>query len=121
MNIIAAIKQEERKLEKELYSLQKKLAGVRAAGRALGGSASREFATVKKRVLSEAGKANIIRAAKKRWARIRAEGKSLSGSASREVTTMKKRVLSEAGKRNIARAAKKRWTKFRAEAKKAVA
>jgi hypothetical protein len=72
-------------------------------------------------VLSEAGKANIIRAAKKRWAKSRAEGKTLGGSARREVTTIKKRVLSEAGKRNIARAAKKRWSKFRAEAKKAVA
>jgi prophage DNA circulation protein len=121
MNIIAAIKQEERKLEKELNSLQKKLAGVRAAGKALGGSASRELGAVKKRVLSEAGKANIIRAAKKRWAKIRAEGKTLSGSASREVTSIKKRVLSEAGKRNIARAAKKRWAKFRADTKKAVA
>ncbi|MDQ1408273.1 MAG: hypothetical protein QOJ41_8 [Acidobacteriaceae bacterium] len=121
MNIIAAIRREERKLEKQLHSLQRKLEGVRAAGKALGGSASRELRTVKKRVLSEAGKANIIRAAKKRWAKIRAEGKALGGSANRQVTTMKKRVLSEAGKRNIARAAKKRWAKLRAEAKKAVA
>jgi hypothetical protein len=115
MNIIAAIRQEERKLEKELSKLRRKLEGVRAAGKALGGSAGRELRTVKKRVLSEVGKANIIRAAKKRWAKIRAEGKTLGGSAKREVTTMKKRVLSEAGKRNIARAAKKRWAKFRAE------
>jgi ATP-dependent Clp protease adapter protein ClpS len=121
MNIIAAIRQEERKLEKELHQLRRKLEGVRAAGKALGGSASRELRTVKKRVLSEAGKANIIRAAKKRWAKIRAEGKALKGSASREVTTIKKRVLSDAGKRNIARAAKKRWAKFRAETKKAAA
>ena len=121
MNIIAALRQEERKLEKELSRLRKKLDGVRAAGKALGGSAGRELRTVKKRVLSAAGKANIIRAAKKRWAKIRAEGKTLGGSAKREVTTMKKRVLSEAGKRNIARAAKKRWAKFRAETKKAVA
>jgi hypothetical protein len=121
MNIISAIRQEERKLERELHNLQRKLEGVRAAGKALGGSASRELRTVKKRVLSEAGKANIIRAAKKRWAKIRAEGKSLSGSASREVATVKKRVLSEAGKRNIARAAKKRWAKFRSDTKKAAA
>src|ERR1700730_10294704 len=98
MNIIAAIRQEERKLEKELHKLQRKLEGVR-----------------------EGGKANIIRAAKKRWAKIRAEGKALRGSASREVTTIKKRVLSDAGKRNIARAAKKRWAKFRAETKKVAA
>jgi hypothetical protein len=121
MNIIAAIRQEERKLEKELHQLQRKLEGVQAAGKALGGSASRELRTVKKRVLSEAGKANIIRAAKKRWAKIRAEGKTLKRSASREITAVKKRVLSDAGKRNIAKAAKKRWAKFRAETKKAVA
>src|ERR1700681_2982779 len=121
MNIIAAIRREERKLEKELYKLQRKLEGVRAAGKALGGSASREVRTAKKRVLSAAAKANIIRAAKKRCAKIRAEGKSLRGSASREVTPIKKRVLSDAGKRNIARAAKKRWAKFRAETKKAAA
>src|SRR3979411_813325 len=121
MNIIAAIRREERKLEKELYKLQRKLEGVRTAGKALGGSASRELRTVKKRVLAEAGKANILTGGKKRWAKIRAEGKSLRGSASREVTTIKKRVLSHAGKRNIARAAKKRWAKFRAETKKAAA
>src|ERR1700719_4920671 len=121
MNIIAAIRQEERKLEKELSKLRKKLDGVRAAGKALGGSAGRELRTVKKRVLSEAGKANIIRAAKKRWAKIRAEGKTLSGSAKREVTTMKKRVLSGAGKRNIARVPKKRWQSFARNTEKAVA
>jgi hypothetical protein len=121
MNIISAIRQEERKLERELHNLQRKLEGVRAAGKALGVSASRELRTVKKRVLSEAGKANIIRAAKKRWAKIRAEGKSLRGAANREVATVKKRVLSEAGKRNIAKAAKKRWAKFRADTKKAAA
>src|ERR1700737_5229358 len=103
MNIIAAIRQGERKLEKELHKLRKKLDGVRAAGKALGGSAGRELRTVKKRVLSEAGKAKIIRAAKKRWAKIRAEGKTLGGYASREETTMKKRGLSEAGKQKFAR------------------
>src|SRR3984893_12405301 len=121
MNIIAAIRQEERKLEKELHKLQRKLEGVRGAGKALGGSASRELRTVKKRVLSEAGKANIIRAAKKRWAKIRAEGKSLRGSASREVTTIKKRKIAPDEKRNIAPATKKRWAKSRAKTKKAVA
>ena len=36
MNILAAIKREERKLEKQLGKLQKQLDGVRAAGKALG-------------------------------------------------------------------------------------
>jgi hypothetical protein len=75
MNIVAALKREERKLEKELGKLNHKLDGVRAAGKALGRSASRELTTVKKRVLSEAGRAAIAKAAKKRWAKIRSEAK----------------------------------------------
>ena len=75
MNILAAIKREERKLEKQLGKLEKQLAGVRAAGKALGNSASRELAGIKKRVLSEAGRAKIAKAAKKRWAKVRAQTK----------------------------------------------
>jgi len=75
MDILAAIKREERKLEKELGKLNHKLDGVRAAGKALGRSASREVTTIKKRVLSEAGRARISKAAKKRWAKIRAGAK----------------------------------------------
>ena len=75
MNILAAIKREERKLEKQLGKLQKQLDGVRAAGKALGHSASRELTGMKKRVLSEAGRARIAKAAKKRWAKVRAQAK----------------------------------------------
>jgi hypothetical protein len=75
MNILAAIKREERKLEKELKKVQHRLEGVKKAGEAMGRSAGRELATVKKRVLSEQGRANIIKATKKRWAKIRAQAK----------------------------------------------
>ena len=75
MNILAAIKKEERKLEKELYKLQHKLKGVKAAGEALGHSAGRELRNIKKRVLSEAGRAKISKAAKKRWAKLRSQAK----------------------------------------------
>jgi F0F1-type ATP synthase membrane subunit b/b' len=75
MNILAAIKREERKLEKELHKLQHKLKGVKAAGEALGHSAGRELNTIKKRVLSEAGRARISKAAKKRWAKMRSQAK----------------------------------------------
>ncbi len=75
MNILAAIKREERKLEKELSKLQHKLKGVRAAGEALGHSAGRELSGIKKRVLSEAGRAKISKAAKKRWAKMRSQAK----------------------------------------------
>jgi len=75
MNILAAIKREERKIEKQLGKLQHELDGVRAAAKALGRSADRELTSVKKRVLSAAGRAKISKAAKKRWARVRAQAK----------------------------------------------
>jgi hypothetical protein len=73
MDLLAAIKREERKLEKELSKLQNKLRGVQAAARALGGKASREITQVKKHVLSAAARAKISKATKLRWAKFRAE------------------------------------------------
>jgi hypothetical protein len=79
MNILAAIKREERKLEKQLGKLQHQLDGVRAAGKALGNSAGRELVKVKKHVLSAAGRAKISKAAKKRWAKVKAQAKKVAG------------------------------------------
>jgi len=79
MSILAAIKREKRKLEKELGRLQHRLNGVRSAGNALGGSASRELTGVKKRVLSAAGRAKIATAAKRRWAKVRKQAKKVTG------------------------------------------
>jgi hypothetical protein len=78
MNILAAIKREERKLEKQLGKLNHQLSGVRAAAKALGGSAEREVGGVKKRVLSAAGRAAIVKAAKKRWAKVRKQAKKVA-------------------------------------------
>ena len=75
MDLVAAIKREERKLQKELAKLQGKLGGVRAAAKALGNSAVRETKQVKRRVLSAAGRAKISKAAKARWAKVRAQAK----------------------------------------------
>jgi hypothetical protein len=75
MNILAAIKREERKIEKQLGKLQHQLDGVRAAAKALGRSADRELTSVRKRVLSAAGRAKISKAAKKRWAKVKAQAK----------------------------------------------
>ena len=75
MNILAAIKREERKLEKQLGKLNQQLSAMRAAAKALGGSAEREVIGAKKRVLSAAGRAAIAKAAKKRWAKVRAATK----------------------------------------------
>jgi hypothetical protein len=75
MNILAAIKCEEIKLEKQLGKLNHQLSGVKAAAKALGGSAEREVVGVKKRVLSAAGRAAMVKAAKKRWAKVRTQAK----------------------------------------------
>ena len=75
MDILAAIKREERKLEKQLGKLQHRLSGIQAAAKALGQSAEREVVGVKKRVLSAAGRAAIIKGAKKRWAKVRAQAR----------------------------------------------
>ena len=79
MDILAAIKREERKLEKQLGKLQHQLNGVRAAAKALGDSTTKEIKVVKKRVLSAAGRAAIAKAAKKRWAKVRAQAKKAAG------------------------------------------
>ncbi len=78
MKILAAIKREERKLEKQLGKLQHQLNRVRAAAKALGDSTGRELKRTKKRVLSAAGRAKIAKAAKKRWAKIRAQAKKVA-------------------------------------------
>jgi hypothetical protein len=75
MDILAAIKREERKLEKQLSKLNHQLSGIRAAAKALGHSAEREVKGAKKRVLSAAGRAAIVKAAKKRWAKVRKQTK----------------------------------------------
>jgi hypothetical protein len=81
MDLLAEIKREERKLEKELGNLQHRLNGVRAAARALGSKASREIARVKKHVMSAAARAKISKATKARWARFRAEKKKKTKAA----------------------------------------
>ena len=79
MSILKAIKREEKKLEKQLHKLLHQLSGIRTAAKALGGSASQEVATVKKRVMSAAGRANISKATKKRWAKFRTQAKKAAG------------------------------------------
>jgi hypothetical protein len=75
MDLLAAIKREERKLENELSKLQSQLNGVRAAAKALGDKTVREVTQVKKRVLSAAARAKISKATKARWAKFRAQAK----------------------------------------------
>jgi hypothetical protein len=79
MDILAAIKREERKLEKQLAKLNHQLDGIRAAAKALGHSTEREVVGVKKRILSAAGRAAIVKAAKKRWAKVRKQANKVTG------------------------------------------
>jgi peptidoglycan hydrolase CwlO-like protein len=79
MDILAAIKREERRLEKQLGKLQHELNGVRAAAKVLGDSTNREVTGLKKHVVSAAARAKMAKAAKKRWAKIRAQAKKVAG------------------------------------------
>jgi hypothetical protein len=79
MDILAAIKREERKLEKQLGKLNHKLSGLRSAAEAMGHSTNKEITVTKKRVLSAAGRAAIVKAAKKRWAKVRKQAKKVAG------------------------------------------
>ena len=75
MTILAAIRREERKLEKKLGQLQHRLNGMRTAAKALRHTAERQVVGARKRVLSAAGRAAIVKAAKKRWANVRKQAK----------------------------------------------
>jgi hypothetical protein len=79
MDLLAALKREERKLEQELSKLQGKLSSVRAAANALGDKTIKEVTQVKKRVMSAAARAKISKATKARWAKFRARAKKLAG------------------------------------------
>jgi hypothetical protein len=82
MNILAAIRREEKKARKQLAKLQRQLNGLASAAEALGSSTNRqvnrELKGAKKRVLSAAGRAAIAKAAKKRWAKVRAKAKKVT-------------------------------------------
>ncbi len=81
MDILAALKQEEAKFEKQVSAAQQQLDNVRAAIKLLGGisgggkatgSSSAKTTGGKKRVMSAATRAKISKANKERWAKFRA-------------------------------------------------
>ncbi len=89
MDILAALKQEEAKWEKEVSAAHQQLDNVRAAIKLLGGMGSSGKATG-----SSSGKA--------------------TGRNSGKTTGQKKRVMSAAARAKISKASKERWAKFRA-------
>jgi hypothetical protein len=73
MDILAALKQEEAKLQKQADTVGQQLDTVRTAMKILGrGVASSDKPIGKKRVMSAAGRAKISKATKERWAKFRA-------------------------------------------------
>jgi len=79
MDILAALRQEESKFEKQVDEARQQLETVRAAIKLMrgisGGSKSAGKRTTKKKAMSAATKAKIAKKAKERWAKIRAEKK----------------------------------------------
>jgi hypothetical protein len=74
MDILAALRQEEGKLQKQADNLRQQLDAVRAAMKILGrgvASSDKPIGT-KKRVMSAAARAKISKATKERWAKFRA-------------------------------------------------
>jgi hypothetical protein len=67
------------KSKEKLVRLQHQWSGLEAAAKALGDSTNHEIKSVRKRVLSAAGRAAIAKAAKKRWAKVRAQTKKAAG------------------------------------------
>ena len=91
MDILAALRQEEAKFEKQVKVAQQQLDNVRAAMKLLGGMGSSGKATA-----SSGGKTTGA---------MSSSGKTTGG---------KKRVMSAAARAKISKASKERWAKFRA-------
>ncbi|HUE56289.1 MAG TPA: hypothetical protein VMO76_10685 [Candidatus Udaeobacter sp.] len=74
MDILAALKQEEAKLNKQAHKVRHQLDAVRRAVKILGRDAASSGKPIgrKKRVMSAAARARISKATKARWAKFRA-------------------------------------------------
>ena len=74
MDILAALRQEEAKLEKQADKVRQQLDAVRAAMKILGREVVSGDKPIgrKKRVMSAAARAKISKATKERWAKFRA-------------------------------------------------
>ena len=77
MNILAALRKEEAKLQKQADKVRQQLDAVRAATKILGREPASGGKRIgkKKRKMSAAARARIGKATKERWAKFRAEKK----------------------------------------------
>ncbi len=78
MSILAVIRREEKRVKKQLAKLQDELNGLQSAAKALGKSANRDLVSAKKRLMSDAARAKMSKAAKKRWAKIKAGARKMA-------------------------------------------
>ncbi|MGH9739191.1 MAG: hypothetical protein ACRD4X_11485 [Candidatus Acidiferrales bacterium] len=83
MDILAALKREESKFEKQAEEARRQLDTVRAAMKILQGGATRGAKThrPKKRTMSAEARAKISKASKARWAKIRAAKKQKTSTS----------------------------------------
>ncbi len=104
MDIVTALKREEKKLERTAKSAMKRLSALRATMKFFGGTTpGTKLVYGKKRRMSAAGRLAISKATKARWAKVRA------AKAARP-----RRKMSAAGRASIVKAQKARWAKVRA-------
>ena len=72
MDILAALRQEEGKLEEQVGAAQQQVDTVRSAIKLFAGMNGRAKVGGRKRVMSAAARAKISKATKERWAKLRA-------------------------------------------------
>ena len=72
MNILAALRREEAKLQKQAAKARQQLDAVRAAMKLFRGKTAGKRTGRKKRVMSAAARARISKATRARWAKFRA-------------------------------------------------
>jgi hypothetical protein len=108
MDIVKALKREERKIEKSVKNGMKHLEALRASIKVFAGGLVGSGKTGKRRKMSAAGRLAISNATKARWAKVR---------AARAVKPRRK--ISAAGRASISRAQRARWAKVRAAKAKA--
>jgi hypothetical protein len=106
MDIVKALKREERKIEKSVKNGMKHLEALRASIKVFAGGLVDNRRIGKRRKMSAAGSLAISKATKARWAKFHA------------AKATPRRKMSAAGRASIVKAQKARWAKVRA-AKKA--
>jgi hypothetical protein len=108
MDIVKALKREERKIEKSVKNGMKHLEALRASIKVFAGGLVGNGRLGKRRKMSAAGRLAISKATRARWAKVRASK-----------AAKPRRKISAAGRARIAKAQKARWAKIRGPKAKA--